>query len=72
MFKIVSFYLLRYEAGEIDAISPDMRIEVQRALWLPLDDAPKQLAYKSERDVVRRAQEYVESHPEFAASAQRP
>src|SRR5690348_8509714 len=51
VFKIVSFYLLRYEAGEIDAISPDMRIEVQRALWLPLDDAPKQLAYKSERDV---------------------
>jgi 8-oxo-dGTP pyrophosphatase MutT (NUDIX family) len=72
VFKIVSFYLLRYEAGEIDGISPDMRIEVQRALWLPLDDAPKQLAYKSERDVVRRAQEYVESHPEFAASAQRP
>lgn len=66
VFKIVSFYLLRYESGTIDAISPDMRIEVERALWLPIEDAPKQLAYKSERDVVQRAQEYLNSHPTFA------
>jgi 8-oxo-dGTP pyrophosphatase MutT (NUDIX family) len=64
VFKIVSFYLLRYESGNIDDISPEMRIEVKRALWLPLEDAPKQLAYRSEREVVRRAQEYVESHLE--------
>jgi 8-oxo-dGTP pyrophosphatase MutT (NUDIX family) len=64
VFKIVSFYLLRYESGRIDDISPDMRIEVKRALWLPLEEAPKQLAYRSEREVVRRAQEYLDSHPE--------
>jgi 8-oxo-dGTP pyrophosphatase MutT (NUDIX family) len=64
VFKIVSFYLLRYESGEIDNISPEMRIEVKRALWLPLEEAPKQLAYRSERDVVRRAVEYLNSHPE--------
>jgi 8-oxo-dGTP pyrophosphatase MutT (NUDIX family) len=64
VFKIVSFYLLRYQSGEIDDVSAPMRNEVKRALWLPLEDAPKQLAYRSERDVVRRAQEYLNSHPE--------
>src|SRR5213082_2962937 len=64
VFKIVSFYLLRYESGRIDDISPDMRIEVKRALWLLLEEAPKQLAYRSEREVVRQAQEYLDSHPE--------
>ena len=64
VFKIVSFYLLKYESGTIDDISPDMRIEVQRALWLPLDEAPAKLAYKSEREVARKALEYVTSHSE--------
>lgn len=64
VFKIVSFYLLRHESGNIDDISPEMRVEVKRALWLPLEDAPKQLAYRSEREVVRRAQQYLQSHPE--------
>lgn len=64
VFKIVSFYLLAYESGRIDEISAEMRIEVRRALWLPLDEALQQLSYKSERDVVRRAQEYLKSHPE--------
>src|SRR2546421_3631080 len=35
VFKIVSFYLLRYRSGEIDDVTPAMRIEVKRALWLP-------------------------------------
>jgi 8-oxo-dGTP pyrophosphatase MutT (NUDIX family) len=64
VFKIVSFYLLRYESGRIDDISPDMRIEVQRALWLPIGEALTKLSYRSERDVVRRAQEYLTTHPE--------
>jgi 8-oxo-dGTP pyrophosphatase MutT (NUDIX family) len=62
VFKIVSFYLLRYESGLIDDVSPEMRIEVARARWVPLEDAPKLLAYKGEKDVARRALEYVESH----------
>jgi 8-oxo-dGTP pyrophosphatase MutT (NUDIX family) len=62
VFKIVSFYLLRYESGEIDAISEDMRIEVKRALWIPLEDAVRQLAYKGEKDMVRRAQNYLKAH----------
>ena len=64
VFKIVSFYLLRYQSGRIDEITPELRIEVRRALWLPLEDAPTELAYSGERQVVRKAQDYLQSHPE--------
>lgn len=64
VFKIVSFFLLRYQSGRIDEISPEMRVEVRRALWLPLQEAPVKLAYGGERQVVRKAQEYLNSHPE--------
>ena len=64
VFKIVSFYLLRYESGEIDDVSREMRIEVRRALWIPLEEGPRKLSYRGERDVVRRAQEYLKSHSE--------
>ena len=64
VFKIVSFYLLRYQSGRIDEIKPEMRIEVRRALWLPLEEAPAKLSYSGERQVVRKAQEYLQSHPE--------
>jgi 8-oxo-dGTP pyrophosphatase MutT (NUDIX family) len=67
VFKIVSFYLLQYDSGTIDDISPDMRIEVQRALWVSLEQAPKLLTYRSEREVVKLAQDYLKSHPEFSA-----
>ncbi|MBA3914160.1 MAG: NUDIX domain-containing protein [Acidobacteriales bacterium] len=62
VFKIVSFFLLRYQGGEIDDVKEAMRIEVKRALWIPLDDAVRKLAYKGERDVARLAQQYVASH----------
>lgn len=61
VFKIVSFYLMRYVSGEIDNLSPDMRIEVKRALWVPLSEAGKQVAYSNERKLLRQAQEYVEA-----------
>jgi 8-oxo-dGTP pyrophosphatase MutT (NUDIX family) len=64
VFKIVSFYLLRYESGHIDTISDEMRVEVARAKWVPLEDAPKLLAYRGEKDMARKALEYVRSHSE--------
>jgi 8-oxo-dGTP pyrophosphatase MutT (NUDIX family) len=64
VFKIVSFYLLRYQSGRVDDVKPEMRIEVRRALWLPLEDAQTKLAYSGERQVVRKAQEYLQTHPE--------
>ncbi len=62
VFKVVSFYLLRYISGEIDDITPEMRIEVKRALWVPLANAERQLAYSNERKVLRQAQELVETN----------
>ena len=65
VFKIVSFYLLRYESGRIDNISEEMRIEVGRALWVPLEEAPRLLAYRGEKQMARKALEYVKAHPEM-------
>jgi 8-oxo-dGTP pyrophosphatase MutT (NUDIX family) len=64
VFKIVSFYLLRYESGTIDNIEAAMRIEVKQALWIPLEGAALKLTYRGEREVVKAAQEYLKSHSE--------
>jgi 8-oxo-dGTP pyrophosphatase MutT (NUDIX family) len=72
VFKIVSFYLFQYQSGEIDKIAPEMRIEVKRALWIPLEDGVRLLAYRGEKDMVRRAQDYVKEHPELLAKATPP
>ena len=66
VFKIVSFYLLKYTAGEIDDITPAMRQEVSRAEWIPLAEAGKRLSYKGEREMAAKALAYIESHPELA------
>lgn len=65
VFKIVSFYLMRYRSGRINDISPAMRIEVARALWVRLEDAPKLLAYKGEKQMARRALEYVKERADL-------
>ena len=72
VFKVVSFYLLLYRAGKLGNISPEMRIEVERAFWLPLEDAPAKLSYKGEREMVERARQYLEIHPELGAHAANP
>lgn len=64
VFKIVSFYLLRYGSGRIGNISDDMRHEVERALWILLEEAPQKLSYRGERDVAKLALEYLTNHPE--------
>ena len=65
VFKVVSFYLLRYTSGRIGEITEEMRQEVQQAVWLALDEAPQKLSYKGERDAVALAAAYLEKHPEF-------
>lgn len=65
VFKIVTFYLLRYESGRINDLSPEMRIEVACARWVRLDEAPTLLAYRGEKDVARRALQYVTAHPDL-------
>jgi len=65
VFKIVTFYLLRYESGSIDDISAEMRIEVGRAKWVRLEEAPQLLAYRGEKQVAKQAAQFVEAHPEL-------
>lgn len=65
MFKIVSFYLMRYRSGRINDIAAAMRVEVARASWVRLEDAPTLLAYKGEKQMARRALEYVDAHAEL-------
>ncbi len=65
VFKIVSFYLLRYESGRIDEISHEMRIEVARAKWVRLEEAPKLLAYRGEKQMASKALDYVRMHADL-------
>jgi 8-oxo-dGTP pyrophosphatase MutT (NUDIX family) len=55
VFKVVSFYLLRYAGGRIGELPAGMELEVAEARWLPLDDAPRLLAYKGEREMAEKA-----------------
>jgi 8-oxo-dGTP pyrophosphatase MutT (NUDIX family) len=62
VFKIVSFYLMKYLSGDIGDIAPEMKVEVERAAWIPLADANKNMAYSGERKVVLQAREYLAEH----------
>jgi 8-oxo-dGTP pyrophosphatase MutT (NUDIX family) len=55
VFKIVSFYLLTAGRGRLGEIEERMRIEVAEARWLPLDEAPRLLAYGGEKEMARKA-----------------
>ena len=55
IFKVVSFFLLRWRSGRIGELPAGMDAEVAEARWLPLDEAPRLLAYGGERDMAKRA-----------------
>ena len=55
IFKVVSFFLVRYSRGRIGDIPPEHAHEVAEARWLPLEDATRLLAYKGERDMAAAA-----------------
>ncbi len=55
VFKVVSFFLVRYESGRLGAIAEEFRHEVADVRWLPLADAPRLLAYRGEREMAQRA-----------------
>jgi 8-oxo-dGTP pyrophosphatase MutT (NUDIX family) len=57
VFKVVSFFLLRAGRGRIGQIDESMRIEVAEARWLPLEEAPRLLAYGGEREMAAKALE---------------
>jgi 8-oxo-dGTP pyrophosphatase MutT (NUDIX family) len=55
IFKIVSFYLLRYSRGRLGELAPQTAHEVDEVRWLPLEEGPELLAYKGEKEMAGRA-----------------
>jgi 8-oxo-dGTP pyrophosphatase MutT (NUDIX family) len=55
VFKIVSFYLFRYARGRLGDLPPEHAHEVDAVQWLPLEEAPRLLAYRGEREMAGRA-----------------
>jgi 8-oxo-dGTP pyrophosphatase MutT (NUDIX family) len=51
VFKVVSFFLLRYRSGSVD----DHDHEVDSAEWVPLEDAERLLKYKGEKEMAAAA-----------------
>ena len=51
VLKVVSFFLFRYRAGSVR----DHDEEVDSAEWIPLEEAPRLLAYKGEREMAEAA-----------------
>ena len=51
IFKVVSFYLLRYSRGRLGELPPETAHEVDEVRWLPLEDGPRLLAYGGEREM---------------------
>ena len=51
VLKVVSFFLFRYRSGSVR----DHDHEVDSAEWVPLEDAPRLLQYKGERDMAEAA-----------------
>ena len=51
VLKVVSFFLFRYRSGSVR----DHDHEVDSAEWVPLEEAPRLLAYKGEREMAELA-----------------
>ena len=51
VLKVVSFFLFRYRSGSVR----DHDHEVDSAEWVPLEDAPRLLAYRGEREMAEAA-----------------
>ena len=52
---MVSFFLVRWSGGRLGDIAPEFAVEVAEVRWLPLEDAPRLLAYGGERDMAAKA-----------------
>jgi 8-oxo-dGTP pyrophosphatase MutT (NUDIX family) len=57
VFKLVTFFLMRYRSGDLG----DHDHEVEEARWMPLAEAAHQLTYPGEREMVARALSQIAS-----------
>ena len=59
VFKVVSFFLVRYSRGRLGDITPEFHHEVDEARWLPLEDSPRLLTYTGEREMAAKALQLI-------------
>ena len=59
IFKVVSFFLVRYTGGRLGDLPEAFRHEVADVRWIPLEDALRLLAYGGEREMAAKAIEAV-------------
>jgi 8-oxo-dGTP pyrophosphatase MutT (NUDIX family) len=57
VFKVVSFFLVRYEGGRLGELPEEHRHEVAEVRWLSLEEAPRLLSYGGEREMAQKAWE---------------
>jgi 8-oxo-dGTP pyrophosphatase MutT (NUDIX family) len=60
VFKVVSFFLLRYSNGRLGDIPAAFQHEVAETRWLPLTEAPRLLTYKGEREMAAKALQIID------------
>src|SRR5438034_11422327 len=59
VFKVVSFYLVRYSRGRLGDVPAEHRHEVAETRWLPLEGAPRLLTYGGEREMAAKALQLI-------------
>lgn len=55
VFKIVTFYLLKYTEGDLSGHDR----EVDRVEWFPIDNAITSASYPQEKTIIRKAKELI-------------
>src|SRR6185312_6416753 len=55
IFKVVSFFLVRYSGGRLGELPAEFRHEVAEVRWVPLEEAPQILAYAGEKEMAAKA-----------------
>lgn len=55
VFKVVSFYLMEYESGDI----ADHDWEMEEAVWLPFEEAMEKLAFEGEKEALAKAHDTI-------------
>src|SRR5262249_22442267 len=60
VFKIVTFYLLRFTDGDFSGHDR----EVDRVEWFPIDLAITSASYPQEKTIIRKAKELILNHRE--------
>jgi 8-oxo-dGTP pyrophosphatase MutT (NUDIX family) len=55
IFKVVSFFLVRYRRGRLGDLPAQTVHEVAEVKWLSLEQASELLAYRGEREMAERA-----------------